>query len=172
MEYSVRPASEDDLEQVALLESRSLRPPWSIDAFRAELDKPHHNFWVVTDDETDSKVYAYAVFSFPAEQAHLQTFAVQPNMKRKGMGTYLLRQIINFVMRKKGESIVLEVRKGNSPAISLYQKLGFTVIHSMKGFYPDGEDGYSMIYKTERNRLTGDPDVDFDEEDHGQKNLN
>lgn len=170
MSYSVRPASEDDLEQVAQLEAKSIRPPWSIEAFRQELNKKFQNFWVVTDDETDAQVYAYAVFSFPAEQAHLQTFAVDPKLKRRGIGSYLVRQMINYVMRKQGESIVLEVRKSNSAAIALYQKLGFTVIHTMK--YPDGEDGYSMIYMTERNRLTGDPDVDFDTEDHGKQNLN
>jgi ribosomal-protein-alanine N-acetyltransferase len=171
--YSPRPATEADLPQVAQIEGQSIRPPWAVDAFRAELDKPHSKFWVVTDNETDEKVYAYAVFSYPAEQAHIVTFAVHPDFRRRGMAIYLLRQIISFVMREGGESVILEVRKGNGAAVALYQKLGFMVIRTLPAYYPDKEDGFVMIYKTEREKLSGDPDVDFDlEPSDGKKNFN
>jgi ribosomal-protein-alanine N-acetyltransferase len=160
--YSPRPATEEDLDAVVEIEQQSLRPPWTRAAFAAELEKKTSRFWVVTDDETDKKVMAYAVFSFPAEQAHLLTFAVHPEFRRAGLGAYLLRRLINYVMRKNGDSIVLEVRKGNTHAVHLYQSLGFVVIHTIPRFYPEGEDAFSMIYKTERTHLTGDADVDFD----------
>lgn len=173
--FSPRPATEEDLAQVAEIEASCIRPPWSLDSFRAELTKPHSHFWVVTDNETDQDVLAYAVFSLPAEQAHLVTFAVRSDYRRQGMASYLLRQILAFVMRAEGDSVILEVRKSNAPAVALYQKLGFLVIRTQPRFYPDGEDGFVMVYKTERNKLTGDPDVDFDrdpEAGHGNQNLN
>lgn len=170
--YSPRPATDDDLDQVAAIERNYFQPPWSKEAFRAELGKKTAQFWVLTDDETDQKVLAYIVFSFPGEQAHIQTFAVKPEERRRGLGKYLLRQVIAFVMRKKGESIVLEVRKGNKEAVPLYQSLGFIVLHTTSRFYPDGEDAYSMIYRTEQSRLTGDPDVDFESDDGKPENLN
>ncbi len=159
--YSPRPATEEDLDQVTEIESKSISPPWPRAAFAAELGKQTSRFWVITDDETDQKVMAYAVFSFPAEQAHLVTFAVHPQYRRAGLGAYLLRRLINYVMRRNGESIVLEVRKGNTPAVQLYQALGFIVIHTMPRFYPDGEDAYSMIFKVDRRALS-DAEVDFD----------
>lgn len=174
--YSPRPATEADLSQVAAIEAKTIRPPWSEDAFRQELDKPHSHFWVVTDDETDEKVAAYGVFSFPAEQAHLVTFAVDPQFHRQGLALYLLRHIIGFVMRQNGESVILEVRKGNEAAVKLYQKVGFLVIRTLPKFYPDGEDAYVMLYKTEQNKLSGDPDVDFDRDPEpgtdGRQNFN
>jgi len=160
--YSPRPATEADLLQVAEIEAVSIKPPWTLEDFRSELGKPHSHFWVITDNETDEKVLAYGVFSFPAEQAHLVTFAVRAELRKQGLAIYLLRQIISFVMRKKGESMILEVRKGNEAAVSLYQKIGFIVIRSLPRFYPDGEDAFVMIYKMDQNRLSGDPDVDFD----------
>jgi ribosomal-protein-alanine N-acetyltransferase len=165
LDYSPRPAVEEDLDQIVEIEQRSLRPPWSKESFRAELDKRTARFWVITDNETDAKIMAYIVFSMPAEQAHIQTFAVKPELKRQGLGKYLLRQVIAFVMRKQGESIVLEVRKGNAAAVQLYQSLGFIVLHTMPRFYPDGEDGYSMIFRVQRDRLTGDTDQDFEDDD-------
>lgn len=173
--YSPRPATSDDLPQVAAIEAQSIRPPWSLEAFGQELAKPHSVFWVITDNETDEKVMAYAVLSFPAEQAHLVTFAVHSDYRRQKLASYLLRQLISFVMRKRGESVILEVRKGNQAAVNLYQKLGFMVIRTLPRFYPDGEDAYVMIYKTERDKLNGDPDVDFDSDfgpGDGKKNLN
>lgn len=162
MKVSPRPATEDDLEQVAAIEKELISPPWKLEAFRAEIEKKHSEFWVLTDDETDSKILAYIVFAFPAEQAHIQTFAVNPKFHRQGHGKHLLRFVISYVMRNKGESLVLEVRKGNAAAVQLYQDTGFIVINTIKKFYPDGEDAYSMIYKTDRKKLTGDPEQDFD----------
>jgi ribosomal-protein-alanine N-acetyltransferase len=175
--YSARPASTDDLDKVTEIEKVSITPPWTRAAFAAELDKKHGRFWVLTDDETDEKVVAYAVFSFPAEQAHLVTFAVHPDFRRQGLGMYLLRRLIQYVMRKGGESVVLEVRKGNATAVGLYQGLGFVILHTVPKFYPDGEDAYSMLFKLDRSILTGDPEVDFDLDNGdtppgGRQNLN
>ncbi|MGZ3713476.1 MAG: ribosomal protein S18-alanine N-acetyltransferase [Bdellovibrionota bacterium] len=175
LDYSPRPATEDDIAQIVDIEQGAMRPPWGANSFRAELTKRTSRFWVITDNETDAKVMAYIVFSLPAEQAHIQTFAVKPELKRQGLGKYLLRQVIAFVMRQKGESIVLEVRKSNLAAVSLYQSMGFIVLHTMTKFYPDGEDGYSMIYKIDRTKLSGDHDQDFEDDDGPigeRKNLN
>ena len=175
--YSTRPASEDDLDQVAEIEKGAIVPPWTRAAFAAELDKKSGRFWVLTDDETDSKVVAYAVFSFPADQAHIVTFAVHPEHRRQGLGVYLIRRLIHYVMRKGGSSVVLEVRKSNKAAVQLYQSSGFIVVHTMPRFYPDGEDAFSMLFKADRDLLTGDPEVDFDTDSDntgagGKPNLN
>lgn len=160
--YSPRPASRDDVPKVAEIEAASIPSPWSREAFLAELGKKHTHFWVVTDDDTDEEVLAYVVFSFPAEQAHIQTIAVNLKNRRQGLGQFLVRKVIAFVMQNKGESVILEVRKSNQPAIQLYQGLGFVIIHAMK--YPDGEDGYSMLFQVERAKIeedSGDPDSDL-----------
>jgi [ribosomal protein S18]-alanine N-acetyltransferase len=170
--FSVRPATEEDLAQVAGIEKKTIRPPWSTEQFQQEVHKKFSHFWVVTDDLTDEKVLAYIVFSFPAEQAHIQTIAVDPEMQRSGIGIFLLRQVISFVMRKSAESIILEVRAGNAPALQLYQKLGFIIIRTLKKFYPDGEDAFVMIYKTDRTNLQQTEDSSPDAEPDRKKNFN
>lgn len=171
MKYSVRPASEDDVEKVAAIEKKTIRPPWSAASFCSEIDKKFTHFWVLTDDETDEQVLGYAVFSMPAEQAHIQTFAVDPSGHRRGFGSHIMRKIIAFVIKQGGESIVLEVRKSNTAAIKLYQSVGFTVIHVAANAYPDGEDGFSMMYRVEQAKLSAAND-DENESGHGKQNLN
>jgi ribosomal-protein-alanine N-acetyltransferase len=39
---------------------------------------------------------------------------------------------------------MLEVRKGNTAAVNLYQKQGFSISAVRRGFYSDGEDAYFM----------------------------
>ncbi len=175
-----RPASEDDITQVTAIEAYSNRPPWTKGAFQAELTKKSSHFWVLTDDETDEEVFAYAVFSFPHEQAHVQTLAVKKEARRQGLASDLMRAIINYVLRNDGESIVLEVRKSNSSALAMYQQLGFVVIHTVKNCYPDGEEGYSLIYRynqavPKKSEEEDDPLEPLEEDEHTDerpKNIN
>ncbi len=159
--YSARPASESDVPSVARIELATIQPPWKETQFLQELEKKFSQFWVVTDDETDEQLFGYVVFSFPAEQAHIQTIAVDPKFQRTGIASYLIRKVIQFVSNKKGESIILEVRAGNSAAIQFYQKIGFVILRTLRKFYPDGEDGFVMIYKIDQKKIgKGDADDD------------
>lgn len=163
--FSPRPASEEDLEQVVKIEAYCNRPPWSHESFRAELKKEFSNFWVLSDDESDQQVIAYAVFSFDGKQAHLQTLGVDREFRRKGHGKKFLRYLINYVLRKKGESIYLELRKSNTAALALYQSLGFVVIRNVKNLYPDGEDAFAMLFKMVASKIPSSEKFAIDEED-------
>jgi ribosomal-protein-alanine N-acetyltransferase len=44
-------------------------------------------------------------------------------------------------------SCYLEVRVSNSNAINLYKQTGFEVERTMRGYYSDGEDAYTMSRK-------------------------
>ncbi|WP_054843220.1 hypothetical protein [Vulcanisaeta souniana] len=41
--------------------------------------------------------------------------------------------------------MILEARVSNTPAITLYRKLGFDVHGVLRSYYNDGEDAYLMI---------------------------
>ncbi len=79
---------------------------------------------------------------------HLVSIAVRPPYRRIGIGSKLLEETIK-VMREfyKAESIYLEVRISNAPAIKLYEKFGFKKARIVKGYYADGEDAYIMVRK-------------------------
>jgi ribosomal-protein-alanine N-acetyltransferase len=65
-----------------------------------------------------------------------------------GVGSSLLRRAINVLKEVYNcESIYLEVRVSNTPAISLYKKFGFSISKIKRGYYRDGEDAYEMTLK-------------------------
>lgn len=145
MKFTPRPASEDDLEQVARIEKVSNRPPWSAESFRQELSKKTSLFWVLSDDDTDEEVIGYAVCSLAGDQLHLQTMAIKNTHQYQGFGRKLLSMLFAFAIKKGARVGVLEVRKSNAIALQLYQNLGFIVVRVQPGMYPDGEEGYSML---------------------------
>lgn len=141
---SLRPAVAEDLAQVVSIEAQIQKAPWTLDGFAHELEKPHSHFWVLTDDETDSIVSGYIVFTLLETHAHLINLGVGLQFRGMGYGRLLVRRAIDWAMQEGGARFFLEVRKSNAAAVQLYQSLNFTVVRVMRGFYSDGEDAYSM----------------------------
>ncbi|MEM1764016.1 MAG: GNAT family N-acetyltransferase, partial [Candidatus Jordarchaeales archaeon] len=74
----------------------------------------------------------------------------------RGIGRMLLERGLQAMRKYGAEEAVLEVRVSNEPAISLYKKIGFVVVKTIKGYYHDGEDAYLMCKKlVEESEQTG-----------------
>lgn len=69
-----------------------------------------------------------------ADEAELLLIAVTPEMQGKGVGTQLLKDMINRVVCRGVRRLHLEVRDGN-PAFELYQRLGFNTVGRRQAYY-------------------------------------
>ncbi|MCD6236281.1 MAG: ribosomal protein S18-alanine N-acetyltransferase [Thaumarchaeota archaeon] len=79
---------------------------------------------------------------------HVISIAVLPEYRRRGMGESLLESALKAMKGHYGcEEAYLEVRVSNIPALTLYRKLGFTVVKTARRYYIDGEDAYVMAKK-------------------------
>lgn len=144
-EFSPREASVDDLPELVRIESAVHIAPWSDAGFKGELDKPFSHTLVMTDEETDAIVGGYLVFWEMGEEFHILNVAVDLPYRGIGLAQKLIRKVIDLGLRKGAKRVVLDVRKSNSAAIQLYQKLGFTIQTVRKAFYSNGEDAYGMV---------------------------
>lgn len=73
----------------------------------------------------------------------------------QGLGTYMMQHLLDQAHRMKKHTVALEVRADNTPAVSLYKKLGFVVEGVKKyGFYVDGHyvDELWMAYYMEEHK--------------------
>ncbi len=77
----------------------------------------------------------------PASPAWVVTLGVAPAQQRRGIGGELLTAL---EARTHAPRLRLTVRRGNTPAIELYHKMGYTVQRIGTRYYPDGEDGLIM----------------------------
>ncbi|MCE4600125.1 MAG: GNAT family N-acetyltransferase [Desulfurococcales archaeon] len=84
----------------------------------------------------------------PRKVGHLVSIAVLREYRGRGIGSALLSETINAVRDYyKADSLFLEVRVSNTPAIRLYEKFGFRVVRRIPFYYRDGEDAYVMVLR-------------------------
>jgi ribosomal-protein-alanine N-acetyltransferase len=117
---------------------------WSPTMFESELVQTDTRLYLV--DETDGIVTAYAgLCAYAPHEAYVQTMAVAPAQQRKGVGSALLKELIDEAQRRGCDHLDLEVRADNNVAQRLYQRHGFTKIAVRRKYYqPSGTDALVM----------------------------
>ncbi len=146
---SPRPACLEDLVSVLKIEGLSHPLPWSRAGFEKELTIAWSRFLVLTDDETDSRIFGYIVYWIQTEGVSLLNITVAPEWRGMGLSRMLMQLMIQETIREDIPRILLEVRASNQTAISLYESCGFKKTHERKNFYADGESAWVMESRTE-----------------------
>jgi ribosomal-protein-alanine N-acetyltransferase len=78
-----------------------------------------------------------------ADELEILNLAVSPERRRQGLGRRLLQAALRLAAKGGIVNILLEVRAGNAPAVSLYESCGFQRVGLRKGYYADtGEDAH------------------------------
>ena len=83
----------------------------------------------------DGMLVGFGGYSIAADQADVIDVAVAPNFRRRGIARALVQAVLAAAQSEGAESIFLEVRASNAPALSLYTALGFTVCGVRKNYY-------------------------------------
>jgi ribosomal-protein-alanine N-acetyltransferase len=79
------------------------------------------------------------------DEAHIVTIAVRRALQRRGLGEWLLINLIEMSAQMKARAMTLEVRKSNTVAQALYEKYGFIRVGMRTRYYSDnGEDAVIM----------------------------
>lgn len=151
----LRDAEVSDLDAIMALETATFPgDAWSRDVMLAELASPHTLYLVV---HSDDELVAYAGLNAPsgAEQADIQTIAVDATHRRLGLGTLLVEQLLAAARERGAREVFLEVRADNPGARALYERHGFAQIGVRPRYYqPDNVDAVVM-----RARIDGSEGV-------------
>jgi [ribosomal protein S18]-alanine N-acetyltransferase len=138
----IRPLGYSDLPQVISIERRAFTTPWSLAMFVLEVSKPS-GLCLAAVDGVSGRLVGYLVLSRYDTVWHLMNVAVDPVRQHQGIGRALLEQMIDRA--GPDEQYTLEVRTSNTPAIRLYESLGFRSAGKRPRYYRDtGEDAVIM----------------------------
>lgn len=133
-----------DVREVHKIESASYLTPWTASAFERACEDDQEEFWVA---RLAGKIVGYAGFRKEPELGHIVNVTVHPDYRRRGIATLLLRHLFNRMRVTGYDRTYLEVRETNLAAQSLYRKLGFRPVRTVKGYYFDtGEDAVIMEF--------------------------
>jgi len=97
--------------------------------------------------------------AYPVKKGHIVSVAVLHDYRYGGIGTKLIMHGMEGMVSYGAVEFFLEVRKSNSAAVTVYEKLGFEVGRVLKGYYRDGEDAYLMV----RQRVDVSEEADTDD---------
>ena len=139
--YNIIPMSIDDLNNVYDLEVESYDFPWTKEILRDCILYKYDAFTIYFNNILVG--YIIAKIAFP--ETHILNLTISKNFRKKGLGTSLIKLIINDSMIRGTEDIILEVRVNNHDAISLYQKLDFKKVGVRKDYY-ESEEGREDAY--------------------------
>jgi len=87
----------------------------------------------------------YAGLWFDGRDAQVMTVATDPGHQGRGIGRRLLTTLLDHARAVGAESVLLEVRVDNDPALHLYESLGFRRLGRRRGYYqPENVDAWTM----------------------------
>lgn len=162
------------LRKVLTIETRVYPRPWSASLFLSELAQRSTRSYIVARYE--GEVVGYAGMMFTGLEAHITNIAVDPTFHGRKVGSRLLLTLITEAIARGAETVSLEVRVSNIPAQAMYEKFGFAVVGTRKGYYIETkEDAFVMVaeganstdYRMRLARIREEVDVARRDASHG-----
>lgn len=94
-----------------------------------------------SDNTEIGKIEAWLVI----DEIQINDVIVNEAYRRNGIASAMLEKLFDFAREHACRKITLEVREGNTPAIKLYEKHGFTQVGKRENYYHDnGENAILM----------------------------
>jgi len=95
-------------------------------------------------DTEQERVVGTIVGQIVHDEAEIHDVAIEQRFRRQGRAKQLVRSFEEHAALRGAQQSFLEVRASNSPAIHLYETLGYGTRGNRRGYYSDGEDAIVM----------------------------
>lgn len=139
----VEPMRMADIPAVLGIERLSFSSPWPAYAFEHELTSNRLARYIVS--RVDGRVVGFTGIWLMVDEAHITTFGVHPDHRRRGIGRRMLLHIAKLAVELGAIRMTLEVRVSNAAAQALYGAFGFRIAGRRPNYYSDdGEDAFIM----------------------------
>ncbi|MDE4455662.1 ribosomal protein S18-alanine N-acetyltransferase [Psychrobacter sp. DAB_AL62B] len=123
------------IKNVAAIEAVvQLQEPWTYQTLNDLLEQDSISLMVVIHT-SKNEVIGYCLYQVLFEQAEILRIGTHPDYQRQSIASQLFSKLNRILKNEKVESLLLEVRADNAPAIALYEQQRFEVIHRRKGYY-------------------------------------
>jgi ribosomal-protein-alanine N-acetyltransferase len=145
-----------DLEPIVALQATSFTNPWPREMLARELtDSPVSRLYVARGP--GGAVAAFCLCWLIADELHVNTIAVDPVSRRRGLATELMRHVMAEAVRDGARRATLEVRRSNAAAIGLYERLGFRVCAVRPGYYTKPDEDALILWIDRLPETPADP---------------
>ena len=135
----------EHLDDILKIENLCFSPPWTEGQLLSEMESEYGIVFAAFEGE---ELCAFSVMHLAGDQSELYQIATLPEKRGKGIANMLMEKGSAWAKEQNAESIFLEVRVSNAPAIALYEKHGFENLGIRKKYYTNPvEDAMIMVRK-------------------------
>ena len=134
-------ACDIDTDAIYKIECESFLHPWSKDAILGEINGKASRVYIA---KSGDDVVGYIAIRTVCDEDEITRIAVKNSRRRQGIAERLIASTL------KGNVCYLDVRADNTPAISLYKKLGFVQNGERQKYYSDGKDALLFVRSKEK----------------------
>jgi len=142
----VEPMRLEDVPAVHRIERASFPVPWPDFAFRQEIQTNRLAHYLVV--RAGSQTVGYGGLWLMVDEAHITTFAVLPEWRRRGIGGRLMVALMQVALDLNARVMTLEVRLSNRAARALYAQFGFRPVGVRPRYYSNNAED-ALIMTTE-----------------------
>ncbi|MCK5016639.1 MAG: GNAT family N-acetyltransferase [Candidatus Peribacteraceae bacterium] len=134
-----------DMPEVLAIEAASSEFSWLEDDF---IDCLRQRNCIGMVAEHDDQVVGFMVYELCRAQIQVLNFASSPKMRRKGIGSQMVRKLTHKLSTQRRTRILVEIRETNLPAQLFFRESGFRAISVLRKPYEDTpEDAYLLQYR-------------------------
>jgi ribosomal-protein-alanine N-acetyltransferase len=118
---------------------------WSESQYRSLFSTTGHGRigWVI---EEDSVLQGFLVARSVDREWEIENVAVVEPARRRGVGTRLLNEFLDFIRREGATSVFLEVRESNHAARAFYEKWSFVESGHRSRYYAEPPED-AVLYR-------------------------
>ena len=138
------PMNSTHTASIAEIEKLCFSDPWSENSIASELGNRLSLWLVALDGDT---VAGYIGSQSVLDEADMMNVAVHPDYRRQGIGQKLVLALSDALRENNIRGLMLEVRESNTPAIALYEKLGFVPVGLRKNYYRNPKENALIMRK-------------------------
>ena len=134
--YKISLVGFSDLGEVYKIELDVKPSPWKYETFLTSFEVGHKGLIC----KKDNLMIGFIIFSPISPEAHILSISVRNEMQSKGIGTLLLKSMLDQCKVMNYKKIFLEVRVSNEKAINFYEKFGFSKDAIRNNYYTDNSE--------------------------------
>lgn len=128
----IRRYKKEDFQSVITLDCMCFQDTWNEKNWRDALSMKQYRCFLA---EEENEIRGFLLVSSAADEGEILKIAVDSAHRGKAYGLELLKTAFSVWKSEGIKSVFLEVRSSNSPAICLYEKVGFKKIGIRKNYY-------------------------------------
>lgn len=126
----------EDIDNICEIDKTSSCYNWTKNMFIEEIGNKNSYFKVL---HVDNIIGGYIIYHILFDEAEILNIVIDKKLKKQKLGTYLLEQTINDILKRNIKVIYLEVGERNIPAINLYLQFNFKQYNKRLNYYKNKE---------------------------------